>query len=246
MNKYFDLTNKTVLITGASRGLGKTMALAFKEAGALVTGTGSRPESVAWMDAAGIAPAAADMSVAGSMDPIIAGIVETHGRLDVLINNAGINLNVPAAMVKEEQMEELLAVNVKGLFRACQAYHRAQRKKGGVIVNVASLAGFLGTPLNVIYSATKGAVLQLTRSLAMEWAGANFRVNALCPGVFDTEMSDRVTKNENMLKQLEAVIPMKRIGDPDDLVGPAMFLASDASRYMTGQLVIVDGGYSTQ
>ncbi|MEQ9364797.1 MAG: SDR family oxidoreductase, partial [Leptospirales bacterium] len=215
--------------------------------GARVTGTGSRPESVQWMQAAGISPAVADLTDGDSMHAVIHGAIERHGRLDVLINNAGINRNVPASMVKADQIDELFDVNVKGLFRACQIYQKAQRKSGGgVIVNVASIAGFLGAPLNSVYSATKGAVLQLTRSLALEWAGSNFRVNALCPGVIDTEMSNRVTQSADMLEQLEATIPLKRVGRPEEMIGPAMYLASEASSYMTGQLLVVDGGYSTQ
>ena len=242
----FDVTGKTVLVTGASRGIGRALALGFREAGAIVIGTGSRPASVEWMKDNGIVPAVANMTEPDALQSLIAETVRAHGRLDCLINNAGINANVPASATKEETMEELLAVNVKGVFRACQAYHKAQRKNGGVIINVASVGGFLGAPLNVVYSATKGAVLQLTRSLALEWAGSGFRVNALCPGIIDTEMSSRVTASEAYIKKAEALIPLCRLGQPEDMVGPALFMASDASAYMTGQLVVVDGGYSAQ
>ncbi|MCB1323755.1 MAG: SDR family oxidoreductase [Spirochaetales bacterium] len=246
MQDIFTVAGKSVFITGASRGIGKAIALAFQKAGARVTGLGSRPESVDWMADSGITPLVGDVADPDFMPGAIEQVIKHHGTIDCLINNAGVNANVPASSTKDETFQHLLDVNVRGLFRACQAYYKARRKEGGVIINVASIAGFIAAPLNTAYSATKGAVLQLTRSLAVEWAGSNFRVNAICPGIIDTDMSARVTGSEGNRAKAEAFIPMKRIGKPEELVGAALFLASEASSYMTGQLIVVDGGVSAQ
>ncbi len=246
MKNLFDISGKTVLITGASRGIGKSLALGFRDAGAVVYGTGSRPESVEWMAGEKIEGRPADVTQPGSMADIINEITEKHGKLDCLINNAGIAANTPASGFKEDQMEHMINTNFKGVFRACQAYHKVQKKAGGNIINVSSVLGFLGTPLASVYCGTKGAVIQLTRSLAIEWARSNFRLNALCPGFIDTDMTEMIKKKPEVKKEFEATIPMQRMGTPEDMLGAAIFMASDASAYMTGQLVVVDGGHSAQ
>jgi 3-oxoacyl-[acyl-carrier protein] reductase len=240
----FSVKDKTIIITGASRGIGKTLAEGFRDAGAIVYGTGSRPASVEWMAGSGIHGRAADMTEPGAIGAVIQEVYEKHGRLDCLINNAGIATNTPSMGFKEEDMERMIDTNFKGVFRACQAYYKLQRKSGGgVIINVSSVLGHVGTTLAAIYCGTKGAVVQMTKALAIEWAGTGFRLNALCPGFIDTDMTEMIQKRPAVLEKMLETIPMRRMGKPEDLLGAAIFLASDASVYMTGQSLIVDGGF---
>ncbi len=240
----FDVQGRSVLITGASRGIGRALALGFRDQGAIVYGTGSRLESVEWMAAEGLQGRAADVALPGTMDPIIEEIRKKHGRLDCLINNAGIAANTPASGFKEDDLSQMVEINFKGVFRACQAYYKAQRKDGGNIINLSSVLGMVGTKLASVYCGTKGAVLNMTRALALEWSNSGFRVNAICPGFIETDMTAMIKARPAVLQQMEAAVPLGRLGRPDDLLGAAVFLASDASRYVTGQAVTVDGGYT--
>lgn len=246
MDELFSFQDRVILITGAGRGIGKAFAEAFHKRGAIVYGTGSRKESADNMSAFGIQGRVADATDPDAMPGLMDEIMQKHGRLDCLINNSGISSDTPASFFKEDEMEKILNTNVKGVFRACQAYFKAHRKKGGVIVNVASVLGLYGFPLASIYSASKGGVIQLTRALAIEWASSGFRLNALCPGFIETDMTARMTGKAEYKSKAEEGIPMKRIGKPEDLVGAALFLASPASSYMTGQVLIVDGGLTAQ
>ena len=223
--ELFSVKDKTVIITGASRGIGRRLAEGFRDAGAIVYGTGSRPESVEWMkDAEGIEGRAANLMEPGAMAAVIEEVHGKHGRLDCLIDT-----------------------NFKGVFRACQAYYKLQRKSGGgVIINVSSVLGHVGTKLAAVYCGTKGAVIQMSKALAIEWAGSGFRINALCPGFIDTDMTEMIQKRPQVLEQMNASIPMGRMGQPEDLLGASIFLASDASAYMTGQSLVVDGGFIAQ
>ncbi|MCB1325282.1 MAG: SDR family oxidoreductase [Spirochaetales bacterium] len=247
----FSVEGKSVLITGASRGIGQALAQAFRDQGAHVYGCGTRAESIAWMaqeaesrDVPGgsLTGEVLNVTEPGAAAAVIARIIEKRGRLDCLINNAGIASNTPAMGFKEDEMEAIIDTNFKGAFRTCQAYYRAQRRQGGTIINVASILGLVGGPLASVYCGTKGAVIQLTRALTTEWSSNNFRINALAPGFTDTDMTEMIKKRPAVLEKMLEAIPMRRMGRPEDMVGAALFLASDASAYMTGQVIVVDGG----
>lgn len=242
MKNLFDISGKAVIITGASRGIGREMALHFRDAGAIVYGTGSRPESVDWMAAEKIEGRAVNMRDAGAMEALIDEVIAQRGRLDCLINNAGVSADIPTARLEDEKIDEIIDVNFRGVFKACQTYHRKQRKKGGNIINVASVAGLVGLRMASVYSGTKAAVVNLSRALSLEWANSNFRVNAICPGFIDTDMTNAFKSRPEVLKAMTDAIPMKRLGRPEEMVGAAVFLASDASSYMTGQTIVLDGG----
>jgi 3-oxoacyl-[acyl-carrier protein] reductase len=244
--KRLSVSGKTILITGASRGIGRALAQGFHDEGAIVYGTGRSADSIAWMGGTGIEGRAADVMQSGAIAGIIDEIIQKHGRLDVLLNNAGIASNTPAGGMKEEEMDRIIDTNFKGLYRACQAYYKAQRKAGGVIINNASILGIIGAPLAAVYCGTKGAVLQVTRALAIEWASNNFRVNAIAPGFIDTDMTEMIKKRPQVLEKMQQAIPLGRLGQPEDLVGAALFLASDAAAYVTGQVIVVDGGVIAQ
>ena len=238
----FSVQGKVVLITGASRGIGKALATGFAASGAVVYGTGSRPESIAWMEATAIKGRAADAKDPAALNAVIANIIKEHGRLDCLINNAGIAPKKPAASLKEDDVDDILDVNFRSAFRACQQYYKLQKNGGGNIINNASVFGLLGYPLSSVYCSSKGALIQMTRALAAEWARKGFRVNALCPGFIDTGMTDVMKENADVKASMLSRVPMNRLGRPDEIVPAAIFLASDASSYITGQTLTVDGG----
>ncbi|MBM9576790.1 SDR family oxidoreductase [Leptospira sp. 201903070] len=242
MNDLFNLKNKTVLVTGSTRGIGKYFAQGFKEAGAIVYGTGSSEESVKKFAGTGIKGFAADIRQPDAMTSIIESIVKEHGKLDVLVNNAGIAANKPAAFLKEDEIESIIQTNFTGVFRTCASYYKIHKKKGGNIINVASILGMRGTKFASVYSGTKGAVINMTRALAVEWIGSGYRVNAICPGFIDTDMTEMIKEKPEVMEQMVKAIPMGRMGKPEDLVGAAIYLASDASAYVTGQTIVVDGG----
>ncbi len=238
-----DFSGKTILVTGASRGIGRALALGFRDAGGIVYGTGTKDASVAWMAGEKMEGRAVDVTDSGKMAAVIQEISAKHGKLDVLVNNAGIATNTPASAIKDADMERMIDVNFKGVFRACQAFYKAQKKNGGgAIVNVASILGLVGFPLSAVYCGTKGAIVQMTKALALEWASSGFRINALCPGFIDTDMTEMIKQKESLMEWYKTVIPMKRLGQPEEMVGPTLFLASDAASYMTGQTLVVDGG----
>ncbi|PJZ71063.1 short-chain dehydrogenase [Leptospira perolatii] len=245
MKNLFDLTGKTVLVTGATRGIGREFAEGFKNAGAIVYGTGSSAESIKKLDGSGITAFAADIRQPGVMDPIIETIAKKHGRLDVLINNAGVASNTPAAFFKEDEIQSIVQTNFVGVFRACQAYYKIHKKKGGNIINIASVLGFQATKLASVYCGTKAAVINMTKALAVEWVGSGYRVNAICPGFIDTDMTEMIKERPELMAQMQDHIPMRRLGTGEDLVGAALYFASDASKYVTGQTLLVDGGVSS-
>lgn len=240
--KLFNVTNKSVLITGASRGIGLALAKAFVESGAIVYGAGSRPESVEGLSKLGINPLVIDVRQPGTMEEEIQKIKDKNGKLDCLINNAGIATNTTASHFTEEEMNNIIQINYAGLFRNCQAYYRVHKKMGGNIINIASVLGLVGTKLASVYSGTKGAVISLTKALAYEWCNSSYRINAICPGLIDTDMTDMIKKRESVLNQINSSIPLGRLGRPEEIAGAAIYLASDASSYVTGSIIVIDGG----
>jgi len=171
-------------------------------------------------------------------------IAERAGRIDILVNAAGGQLREPASDITEEGWDRLMAVNLKGVFFSCQAAARHMRQAGrGRIISVSSLTGEIGLPRLAAYGASKGGVNQLTRALAVEWAEFGITVNAIGPGRILTAMTEDVFKNPATAESFLSRIPMRRPGEPRDLAGAAVFLASDASSYMTGQILYIDGGW---
>jgi 3-oxoacyl-[acyl-carrier protein] reductase len=245
----FDLKNKVVFITGASRGIGRALAKGFVEHGAIVYGTIRNPELEEELRKDHIHPVIYDVRNFLQAESTLQKIYDKEKRIDCLINNAGVSSNTPASLFKAEEVRKIIETNFEGVFFLCQSYYKLQKKhkiKQGNIINIASVLGLVGTMLASIYSGTKGAVLQLTKSLAIEWANSNFRVNAICPGFIETDMTENMQKKEELKNKIIENIPLKRLGKPEDIVGAALFLASDYSSYMTGQYIIIDGGLTCQ
>jgi 3-oxoacyl-[acyl-carrier protein] reductase len=246
LNNLFNIENKVIVITGASRGIGKYLAEGFNDLGARVHGLGSKPESIEWMKGSGINGHSTNMRHPEEIHSTLQSIHQKEGRIDVLINNAGIASNTPASGMKMDELMNIVETNYIGVFQSCQAYYKLQKKQGGNIINFASVLGMIGTPLASIYSGTKGAVISLTKALAIEWVKNDFRLNTICPGLIETDMTAMITDRPLIKEQVQANIPMKRMGLPKDLLGATVFLASDASKYMTGSSIIVDGGMTAQ
>ena len=250
MHSAFDLTGKTAFVTGASRGLGRAMALAFGESGAnvVLTGRDSRAldEAVDATRKAGGRAVGVTMEVTarGSVDHAVACAVEAFGSIDILVNNAGVVAVQPFLEVTDGDFNRMLDVNLLGAFRCCQAVGRLMvANQRGKIVNIASIGGLIGrTYGEVAYAATKAGLLGLTRCLAVEWARYNVAVNAVCPGIFRTELNDHAFEDAEVRRQVERRIPFRRLGTPQELAPAVLFLASAASDFMTGETIVVDGG----
>ncbi len=247
----FDLRDRRVLVTGASRGIGRALAETFATAGASVALGGRDPSTlepvVEAIRAAGgrAVPVVMDVSVVEGCRTGVAAAIASLGGLDVLVNNAGVEQVCPSLDVEEALWDRIVDTNLKGAFFCAQAAARHMRAagQGGAIVNLCSLTSEVGIPTAVPYGASKTGVLGITRALAAEWAPLGIRVNAIGPGYFRTDMTEVFYRNEAWQSAMLAKIPSGRFGELDDLAGAAVFLASDASRYVTGQCLYVDGGY---
>ena len=242
----FDLTGKTALITGASRGIGAAIAAAFAAAGAKVA-LNSRGEEQLRATADEVGGALAlpgDVTDQETARAVVAAAIDGLGQLDVIVNNVGGNgVMVPFPQLRFPGWTKVMRLNVASAVHVLQAAgpHLLERRTGSII-NVASVAGLSATPAMAQYGASKAALISLTRTLAVEWASTGVRVNALCPGWTATDLNRTLWENEEVYAGLTATIPMGRWAKAEEMAGPAVFLASDASSFMTGQTLVVDGG----
>ncbi|MBC6404626.1 MAG: SDR family oxidoreductase [Rhodospirillales bacterium] len=248
MSNPFDLAGKVALVAGASSGLGRHFALELSRAGAKVAIAARRQAALEAL-AAEIAatggtplPVALDVTDPGSVTAALESASEGLGGLDCVINNAGIAMTDKALDITEESWSKVIDTNLSGVFRVAQAAGRIMKENGGgALVNIASIMALGGASLLASYAASKAGVVNMTRALAVEWARYGIRVNALCPGYFETDINRRTLKGsagEVMVKK----IPQRRFGRLSELTGPLLLLASDASSHMTGSVVVVDGG----
>lgn len=249
----FRLEGKVAVVTGGGRGLGRGIAEALAEAGAdvVVVGSAPAPEAVAAIEALGRRAwsipldllAASPAQVRDLVDQVVA----TAGRLDVLVNNAGIIRRQPALEFSEENWQDVIDLNLSKVFYLAQAAARVMAEHGGgKIINLASMLSYQGGKIVPSYTASKSAVVGLTRALASEWSGLGINVNAIAPGYFATDNTAQLRADETRSREILARIPVGRWGTPEDLKGVAVFLASAASDYVHGAVVPVDGGWLTR
>ncbi len=245
-----ELSGKRALVTGASGAIGRSLSIALAQAGADVALLGRNKEKLAQVGAEIQAlgrdaySVTADLTEATQVEQAVAEVARRGGKIDILVNSAGAQARKPALDFTEEDWDRVLNVNLKSVFFTCQAVARVMSKHGGgAIVNVGSLVSVIGLPHLSAYCASKGGVGQLTKSLAVEWAPLGIRVNAMAPGRIRTPMTEDLFQNEAIRESFVRLIPLGRAGTPEELGGAVVFLASDASRYMTGQIIYVDGGW---
>jgi len=248
----FDLSGKVALVTGASRGLGRSMAVGLAEAGAKIVITSrnlaSLEETSAEIERVGgtSVPLVLDVSdVSGMTDQMSNLAVQFPGGLDILVNNAGYEEVCPSLDVSEDVWDRVVDTNLKGAFFCARNAARmmVDTGRGGAIINVCSLTSYVGVPTAVPYGSSKSGLLGMTRALSTEWAAHRIRVNAIAPGYFRTALTDQFYQNEDWQNAMLEKIPLGSFGDSNDLKGAVVFLASDASNYITGQCIGIDGGY---
>lgn len=253
----FELQGKVAIVTGGARGLGKAMAQGLAEAGAnvaipdlqkkLASSTATELAEDKEVDTLALKT---DVTDAKSVSRMVTKVLDKWGHIDILINNAGVCRNIPAEDMDEKEWDEVINVNLKGVFLCSREVGKNMiaEGSGGSIINISSMSGFIVNypQPQISYNASKAGVTMITKSLASEWAQYNIRVNAIAPGYMSTEMTKKY-KEANPKKVNEYWVkptPMKRLGEPEELAGAAVYLSSEASSYMTGSTLNIDGGYT--
>jgi len=250
---FFDITGRKALVTGAGRGIGRVLALALAEAGCDVSilvkdieSVESVVKEIQKLGRKGMA-IKADVTRKDQVDKAFAETVRELSHLDICVNNAGISIQKPAEEMTEEDWDNIMDTNLKGVFLCCQAAARIMiPQRQGSIINIASLSGIaVNVPQKqAVYNASKAGVTMLSKSLAVEWAQYDIRVNSISPGYMKTEMI--MSSMAHLFRTWESLTPMGRLGEPAELRGAVLYLASDASSYMTGHDLVVDGGYTAR
>jgi NAD(P)-dependent dehydrogenase (short-subunit alcohol dehydrogenase family) len=246
----FDLSGKTAVVIGGTSGIGLAIAHGLAEAGADVVPSSRRLEqvkkAVAEIRTLGrrSLEVFADVSDRASLDHLLNECLEEFGKVDILVNSAGKTKRSPTIQVSDEEWTDILDTNVTGTLRACQIFGRHMLERNyGRIVNIASLSSFVALYEVAAYSASKAAVAMLTKSLAIEWAPHGVNVNAIAPGVFRTALNQKLLDDTQRGQELLLRTPMRRFGKVEELAGAAVFLASDAASFITGEVLVVDGGF---
>ncbi len=253
MKPIVHLEDKVAIVTGASRGIGEAIARTFARAGARVVLASRKQDGLdavrAKIESEG-GQALAHACHTGSVeqvDALVEAAVRAYGKVDILVNNAATNPYFgPMMNIEDVAWDKTFEVNVKGYFAATRAVvrHLLARKAGGSIVNVASVAGQMAMPLQGVYAMTKASVISMTKTLAMELGSAGIRVNAIAPGLVETKFAAALTTNDEILRMVLDRTALKRVGQPDDIAAMVLLLASDQAAYVTGECVVVDGGWT--
>lgn len=252
--KMFDLTGKVALITGGNGGIGLGMALGLAQAGASIAVVGRNPEklatAVAEIEALGVKamPFSCELRDADACRALVPEVVEAMGRIDILVNNSGINYRKQPQDFSLEEWHDVIDTNLTAAFLLCQGvYPYFLAQGGGKIINVGSIAGFLGSPVGVAYAPSKGGIMQLGKTLGVAWAKDNIQVNSVLPGWIDTPLSVQSRKDiEGLEEMVIERTPAGRWGSPADFAGAAVYLASAASDFVNGTSLIIDGAYSSR
>jgi NAD(P)-dependent dehydrogenase (short-subunit alcohol dehydrogenase family) len=249
-NSGLDLTSKTAVVIGATSGIGHTLALGLAHAGADVVATGRREdlvrsvtEEIKALGRKSLA-VATDVGNRASVEALHTAVCSEFGHVDILLNAAGITRKTPSLDVSENEWNQIFDTNLTGTLRACQVFGRKMiERKSGRIINIASVASGLGFFEVAAYAASKAAVVSLTKTLAVEWAKYGVGVNAIAPGVFPTDLNRALLDGTPRGKEFLVRTPMARFGKLEELVGAAVYLASDAASFVTGHVLAVDGGF---
>jgi len=249
VGNLFDLKTKTAIVTGASRGLGQAMAVGLAKAGASVVAADLLDVSVTvddirrlGRDSLGVK---LDVTKPTDVKRMVQQAVKKFGRIDILVNNAGIVRQAPIESMPLKDWDAVVKVNLYGEFlRAQEVGKQMIKQQTGRIINIASVAGLFGSAGAAAYSASKAGIISLTKTLALEWAKYNINVNAICPGVFVTAMTDAYLQDPGFQQTVKTRIPLARPGVSEELVGTVIYLSSRASEYMTGHALVIDGGWT--
>jgi NAD(P)-dependent dehydrogenase (short-subunit alcohol dehydrogenase family) len=253
LSSLFDLNGKVAIVTGGSRGIGKQIVKAFSSQGAIVV-IASRniqrcnqvAEEVIQEGGEALA-VGCDVANLGEIQNMFQMVSDTFGRLDILVNNAGVSITKPSIEVTSEDWDTMFNINIKGLFFACQEAAKIMMEQGsGKIINISSIGGIKTFKRIAPYGASKAAVIQLTKSLASEWARHGILVNGIAPGLISTDINTAEIEDERLLKKMLNLIPLRRLGQPSDIAMMSVFLASNTSNFMTGQTISIDGGVTSE